>query len=638
MYTKVVLFILFINIYIFWCEQFAGNVKALIGGTIGGINLRAIKNNFYMVKLLWKACPSRVILNIVQFLIWRLGELIYSIAILRFIVKSIENGTDFKTVLLFLVGILVFAVITNAFSCWFEEKYVPETNVMMQEYLLTMVYNQAVSCDLSCYENPEFYDKYTRANNEILDRGIMILDSVSNMLTILVSVILCVFIIARWEIIVIPIVIACSGISTLIDKKRTDLKYTSMVKTTPYNRQREYVKRTVYLQDYAKEMRLGNIFFPLLEHFDTAVKRSLEITHHYYGMEAWLRFVREIFMSFGTFLAVQGMIIYRYMIYHAYNLSDVVTIINAASTLQNRFYSFSWNMSDFLENGLYVENIKEFLEYKPKIVENENGKVPKKSDNHLVLKNVSFIYEGQKKPVLKNISIDIPPKTKIALVGHNGAGKSTLVKLLMRLYDVTDGEILLDGTNIKEYRLSEYRKRFGTIFQDFKIFATSIIENILLRPPENSNDMEIAKNALIASGLYDKISMLENGMNTQLTKEFDDNGLLMSGGEFQKIAVARVFARESSIAILDEPSSALDPVSEYEMFNNMMKVCKDKTVIFISHRLSSAIMADKIYLLENGEIIEQGSHEELMKKGGKYAEMFLKQSEKYTNGNGGEEG
>jgi ATP-binding cassette subfamily B protein len=199
----------------------------------------------------------------------------------------------------------------------------------------------------------------------------------------------------------------------------------------------------------------------------------------------------------------------------------------------------------------------------------------------------------------------------------------------MRLYDVTEGEIQLDNVNIKKYKLSAYRAIFGTIFQDFKIFATTITENILLHPPKSEVDVERAENAVKASGLYNKISKLDKGMDSLLTKEFDQKGILMSGGEFQKIAIARVFAKKSSIAILDEPSSALDPISEYEMFENMMKACENKTVIFVSHRLSSAILADKIYMLENGRIIEEGSHQELMNLDGKYAEMFRMQAEKY---------
>ena len=199
----------------------------------------------------------------------------------------------------------------------------------------------------------------------------------------------------------------------------------------------------------------------------------------------------------------------------------------------------------------------------------------------------------------------------------------------MRLYDTTEGTISVGGTDIREYRLSEYRGLFGTIFQDFKIFATTITNNVLLHGDVTEEDTKRAEKALKASGIYDKVDSLPNKMESQLTKEFAKDGVMMSGGELQKLAIARVFAKNSEICILDEPSSALDPMSEYEIFENMLKACEGKTVIFISHRLSSTVMADKIYMLEEGRIIEQGSHEELMRKNGKYAEMYHMQAKKY---------
>lgn len=591
--------------------------------------MKSLKNNFYMLRLIWQACPWGVICEMLHWMVYRVGEMFYSVFLLRFIVKAIENGTEFKKVVMLLILVLVYGMSTGAFTAWYWNWYRRKVKLKIDEMLLKKMYEKAVECDLSCYENPDFYDKYTRANSEILQRGIKILENFSRMLGIVAAAVTSIVIIALWEPIVIPIVIVCAVGSVIIDKKRSSLKYECMIKTTPQTRTQDYVKRTVYLQDYAKELRLGNMFFPLLKHFNEAVQQALRTTQHYYGIEAWLRVARELFMSFGTYLVAQGIIIWRYIEQNAYQLSDVVTILNAATTLQMNIYSFSWNMSAFMDNGLYVENLKEFFEYKPKITENENGILPENKPHRLTLKNVSFTYDGQTEPTLKNISLDIPSGQKVAFVGHNGAGKSTLVKLIMRLYDVTEGEILLDGVNIKDYKLSDYRHSFGTVFQDFKIFASSIEENVLLHPAQDENDSKIARDAVSSSGLMDKVDTLEHGMDTQLTREFDDEGTMLSGGEFQKIAVARVFAKQSSIAILDEPSSALDPISEYEMFENMMKACADKTVMFISHRLSSAVNADVIYLLEQGEIAEQGTHSELMAKNGKYAEMFNMQAKQY---------
>jgi len=200
----------------------------------------------------------------------------------------------------------------------------------------------------------------------------------------------------------------------------------------------------------------------------------------------------------------------------------------------------------------------------------------------------------------------------------------------MRLYDVTEGEILLDGRSIRDIRLSSYRHLFGTVFQDCKLFSVSVAENVLLRGNLTEADRENVKNSLRESDCLARVEALEQGMDTIVTKEFDDKGVVFSGGEAQKIAIARIFAGNSSIAILDEPSSALDPIAESKMYDNMFRACRDKTVIFISHRLSSATMADRIYLFEQGEILESGTHSELLAKGGRYADMWHKQAEKYV--------
>ncbi len=205
----------------------------------------------------------------------------------------------------------------------------------------------------------------------------------------------------------------------------------------------------------------------------------------------------------------------------------------------------------------------------------------------------------------------------------------------MRLYDPTEGEILLNGKNIKEYGVQEYRKLIGTTFQDFQIFSMTVAENVMMSNIEDDIQHQKAEDALKESGVYNKIFSLPNKTKTILTREFDDNGAVLSGGESQKVAVARAFVKDCPIVILDEPSSALDPIAEYEMYETIMKLCdsdKDKQKklsIVISHRLSSAAMADYIYLLENGKVIEEGSHKSLMQEDGSYADMFVKQAESY---------
>ena len=249
---------------------------------------------------------------------------------------------------------------------------------------------------------------------------------------------------------------------------------------------------------------------------------------------------------------------------------------------------------------------------------------------HLELRDVSFSYgEGEKhKDVLRHVNLTLRRGEKIAFVGYNGAGKTTLTKLLMRLYDPTEGEVLYNGRNIREYKLDGYRDHIGAVFQDYKTFAASIAENVLGGPYTEDRE-ETVLAALRSASFEDKLAKLPQGIHTQLTREFDKEGTELSGGESQKIAIARAFARPFDIIIMDEPSSALDPIAEYELNRSMMEDARDKTVIFISHRLSTTRMADRIYMFSGGEIIETGNHDELMAQNGKYAEMFRIQAEKY---------
>lgn len=603
--------------------------EGLLYSLKGGKGVKVLRNNFYMLKLMFEASPKLVILSVVSEMYICLMDVIYSLVMFPLIVEALQGARTFSDVVIFLLIYLVLSVICGILSAYTDDVIINREGMAVQHYLMRKIYNKAINADLSCYENPEFYDNYTKANAEIIDRFYEVLYNITWICGGIVSIIATVTAIIIYEPIIFFIVIIPVILERLVDSKYTLAKFNRNKETTPYSRRMDYVSRIVYLQDYAKDLRLSSIFGPLMKNFNSALDMTVKILKQYGFKIGAFRFLKTILTSFIVFFGVQSIIVYKFLKFGAYTLAGVTRLINASSELTSLLGNLSWMSADFYQNGMFIENLKVFLEYEPKLVEEPNGKLPENKEHTISIKDVSFSYEGAEKPVLEHISIEIQPKQKIALVGHNGAGKSTLVKLLMRLYDVTDGEIELDGINIKDYKLSEYRHIFGTVFQDFKIFAMSVAENVLLREANTPEDVQKAKEALKSSGIYSKVETFEKGMDTLLTKEFSEDGVIMSGGEFQKLAVARVFAKESSVAILDEPSSALDPISEYEMFESMMKACEDKTVIFVSHRLSSAVMADKIYMLENGRIIEEGSHHELMELDGKYAEMFKMQAEKY---------
>ena len=278
---------------------------------------------------------------------------------------------------------------------------------------------------------------------------------------------------------------------------------------------------------------------------------------------------------------------------------------------------------------MYMNNLKDFLECEINQAQRGNEAV-KGTLGDITFEHVTFTYTGSTTPVIQDLSFSIQKGEKVALVGENGAGKTTLIKILMGLYPVKSGKISVGGTDLQKLSPKEYLKHFGVVFQDLQIFGLTIGENVLMKRPETKEEEEKVIDVLKQAQFGDVLERLEDPINTIVTKEFDDDGFVCSGGQAQKLAIARVIAKDPDVVILDEPSSALDPIAEYNMYENMLRITEHKTVFFISHRLSAARLADRIFFLENGRIVEQGTHDELIEKNGKYAELFHAQARSYV--------
>ena len=281
---------------------------------------------------------------------------------------------------------------------------------------------------------------------------------------------------------------------------------------------------------------------------------------------------------------------------------------------------------------MFVDKIRAFLSYEPRLKNNVGDPVPEGA-GELKLEHVTFKYSESGRTVLDDISLTVKPGEHIAIVGYNGAGKTTLIKLLMRLYDPSSGNIKYHDQDVKVYKPSDYHKRIGVVFQDFQMFGASLAENVVmddLKKDELNAAAPQITEALEAAGFGEKLAKLPDGLFTQVTTEFDNKGVDFSGGESQKVAISRAFYKNADILIMDEPSSALDPIAEYELNKAMQTAAKGKTVFYISHRLSTTRDADRIIMLEEGRIIEEGTHKQLLAKNGKYAEMWNAQAGKYN--------
>ena len=389
------------------------------------------------------------------------------------------------------------------------------------------------------------------------------------------------------------------------------------------------IKRVFYLGDYAKELRLNpEVSDILFERFEAANDGVYQVEKKHAGRRFFLSYMRR-HVSNNIFSDV---IYISYLVFQAavrktLSFSSVAILYNSFGRLKQGMRVFTDVYPYACETSLYVQKIRDFLDYEPKI-KNTEGKLPLPGAQQIDMEHVTFAYNEKDGELLKDISLQIKPGQKIALVGYNGAGKTTLVKLLMRLYDVKEGRILSNGMDIRDLDVEAYRNSIGTVFQDFQIFAGTVRENVLMDCKDEAKDEEITL-ALQDSGMLDRVKTMPKGLETQLTTEIMEKGVNLSGGESQKLAISRVFFRKAGLMILDEPSSALDPIAEYQLNHAMLTATKDKTVIFISHRLSTTRLADHIIMLEKGRIVERGTHEQLLQQNGKYAQMWRVQAGAY---------
>lgn len=588
-----------------------------------------LANNWFLFKLCFKAAPVCVILLIVEY---ARNEAVIFLEFtfgLHYVLECAEFGRPFREAAVFLLCLLGFVVLGLLFNAYLYQKVQMKSVPKMKQALKEMMYQKAREIDLACYDDPQFYNDYVLSVSEAENQVDRMFGVLQGLFTGVTSILLSgAFFIGNDPVSFLFVAVSFAA-SLWAGKALNRLNFKIRNGKNPYERKLGYVNRVFYLNDYAKEVRLNTeVSDLLLSDFDATNDAVLSIDRQYAGKRFFGQFAKDYLCNdFLIDVVYMVYLVYSAAVLHRISYSNVAVMRGAANRMKNRMRQFSGVYPQMQEISLYVEKMQNFLRIKPEIISTENRALPEKPAE-IELKNVSFGYNEKDGYILKNISMKIEPYSKIAIVGYNGAGKTTLIKLIMRLYDPNEGEILLDGVNIREYNVEEYRRKIGTVFQDFKIFAATVKENVLLDFAETGSD-EAVRTAIEKSGFSERLGTLSGGLSTNLTTEFEDDGVNLSGGEGQKLAVARVFYKDANLIILDEPSSALDPIAEYHLNHSMLSAAEHKSVVFISHRLSTTRIADRIYMLENGSIIEEGSHAALLKKGGKYAHMWSVQAGQY---------
>ncbi len=506
------------------------------------------------------------------------------------------------------------------------------TGELVSNHIRLKIINKARTIDTASFDTPEFYQKLENANREAGNRPIQILNSTLGIMSTIISTLSFVTALAAVSL-AAPIIVAVMAIPSAIVSfiyRRRNADY--MFRRSKERRKLNYFANIMCSKDHVKEVRMFGMS-------DLLIGKYKEVFAKYFGGLKRLivsEGVWHMILSVLTTIVNCGLYIFiaSKVFTGELELGDYSFYTRALTQIASGISTLVSTTASIYEGTLFIDNMISFMKEEQHIVPRlDPPKKPSRGIGHTIeFKNVSFRYPETEVDVIKNVSFKLSPCESVVLVGLNGAGKTTLLKLLTRLYDPTEGEILLDGVDLRDMDVSELYRMFGIIFQDFGKYAFTVEENISFGDLSSGLDPERIKFAAEQSGADGFIERMPDGYSTPLMRIFEDNGLELSGGQWQKLAIARAFYSTADIMILDEPTAALDAMAEQEIYNEFDALSKDKTTIFVSHRLSSATKASKILVLEYGELVEEGDHAELMALHGKYYELFTTQASRYREG------
>lgn len=589
-------------------------------------NIDSFRNNIYAMKLAFQLSTQRVLIIFLRS-ICEFGEWIFfDVYFIRYIVASLDHKKDFPEMAGYILLCGFVFMLLNIFYQYTDTVYTPISDARIYKKMYGKLFAKARNVELKCYEDADFYNKYTMAMDGANTRLMEVVKSICDIVVGIVAVVIVFYNMYVIDPVSIFFIFSPMVGNFLFGGIQNKLEINFYKDDVVNNRIVQYVNRVMYLPDYAKEIRLSNVFRLIKKKYSDSVDNTCLLVNQYSPKISVSMALKNIFTFSVIFEGV--------LFYAAYETIVAKEItLDQLAVLSSIMVSATWILIGLfdgivkaMKNGLFVKNLRVFMEYEEKIPEDSDGIHPEEEIRSIEFRHVTFSYKDEE--TIQDLSFCIKGGQNVALVGHNGAGKSTIIKLMLRLYDPSSGEILLNDINIKEYNLREYRNLFAAAFQDFQIFALSVRDNVLMGKTYENGD-QIVEDSLRKTGVLNKIKTLPNGIDTILTREFDSNGVVLSGGQYQKVIVARAFAKQSPIKVFDEPSSALDPIAEFELYTNIMRESIGKTVVFISHRLSSVKNADVVYMLEHGHIIEQGTHSELVNAQGAYADMYMKQAMNY---------
>ncbi|MEL6441768.1 MAG: ABC transporter ATP-binding protein [Cyanobacteria bacterium J06621_8] len=584
------------------------------------------------LRLVWQSSPGWTIARLILVVFQGLLPLVM-IYLAKLIIDTVtinlrsSNPEQVFTQVLPLIILAGFAAIFNSLCQSLNELVNTAHSQKVTDYMQSIIHAKSVEADLEYYENAKYHDALQRAQQEAPYRPPQILNRLAQLGQNCISLVamLGLLVSLHWSIVGVLLVATIPAVFVKVEYSRTI--YAWQRRRTQLERQSMYLGWMLTNEQFAKETRLFDLGHWFSDEYDKIRKKlyreklkiSTKRSISFFLAQAFAGVIIFAVFAFIIYQTIQGILL----------LGDLVLYYQALQRGQNNLKATLTSVSGLYEDNLFLANLYEFLDLKPKVIDPVQPKIlPQSFKRGIVFNNVSFHYADSARQALKNINLTIEPGETIALVGENGSGKTTLIKLLCRLYDPTSGNITIDGVNLRSFKIAELRRQISVIFQDYAKYHFSAQENIRL----GNVEMESRDSSILAaakrSGAHDVITRLPHGYDTILGKLFD-TGEELSIGQWQKVALARAFIRDSQVIVLDEPTSAMDPKAEYEIFKKFRELIQDQAAVLITHRLSTVKMADRIYVMDNGQIVESGTHDELIALQQSYARLFETQAQNY---------
>ncbi len=582
--------------------------------------LDSLKNTVYIYGLIFKTAPWYIIGRIVMGLVTGLKHGA-EILLISAVLNAIDRGESFESIVKIVAIMAIFWFCYYVFFHLYWGQMNAITRLRFQNRLQKIFFVKSCELDLASYDTPEFYNDFVYSMKRVDTVMVYATDALGDLIRSIAGSASVFAVLFSLDPVIAFVVCGAAVVAMIFRRINNHISYKYNKLLNEQYRKEWYVDRFFNTPNFTKEIRLTDVSENMLREFDNKIEASRKLNAK----------CQRTMLIFNTLIFLVNCISEAFVLgYMAQNLYSGIILVGGFAITVNSIWKLNNMITDITnqivnvnKQSVFMEKIRTFMNTKANIV--SGNRIPDSFES-LEFRNVSFAYRDNL--VLKDVSFKINKGERIAIVGYNGAGKTTLTKLIMRLYDVSEGEILYNGYNIKEYDLELLRKKIGAVFQDYRIFSATVAENVLADLYTDDKE-ELVIKSLESSTFGDRLKTLEKGIHTQLTREFYQDGTDISGGEAQKVAIARVFAHDNELIIMDEPSSALDPMAEYELNKSISENAKGKTAIFISHRLSTTRHSDRIYMFEDGVLTESGSHEELMKNNKNYAKMFNIQAEKY---------